>query len=63
MIFYSNSETFLSEFFDLGGLFCLQELCILPDIKETDKCWALKILISVAKSETRNKEIICESYG
>uniref|UniRef100_A0A5K3F0T1 TIR domain-containing protein n=1 Tax=Mesocestoides corti TaxID=53468 RepID=A0A5K3F0T1_MESCO len=59
----AGSHNFLTEFLENGGVLCLQELCILPNAKEIDKYWALRVLSCVANGGTRYKETICECYG
>ncbi|VDN99254.1 unnamed protein product [Rodentolepis nana] len=58
-----KTQNYFHEFLENGGFLCLQELCVLPNAKEIDKYWALRVLSCVAGGGTGFKETICECYG
>ncbi|KAJ3044224.1 hypothetical protein HDV00_002902 [Rhizophlyctis rosea] len=59
----SSGHRFLAEFLEVGGVLTVLEILNLPQVKESDKAEALRVLLSVANAGRRYKEFICESYG
>ncbi|XP_023580026.1 uncharacterized protein C1orf228 homolog isoform X2 [Octodon degus] len=58
-----NSNRYLIEFLEVGGVLTLLEILGLEKVKEEDKKEAIKLLQVVASSGRKYKELICESYG
>ena len=58
-----NSQTYLREFVEVGGVQTLLQLIAVKQAKELDKREALNVLYSVADSGRKYKEHICECYG
>ena len=58
-----NSQTYLREFVEVGGVQTLLQLIAVKQAKEVDKAEALNVLYSVADSGRKYKEHICECYG
>lgn len=65
--FYSSipldSNRYLIEFLEVGGVLTLLEILALEKISEGDKKESIKLLQVVANSGRKYKELICESYG
>ncbi|KAJ3057110.1 hypothetical protein HK097_000574 [Rhizophlyctis rosea] len=59
----SSGQRFLAEFLEVGGVLTVLEVLNLPQVKESDKAEALRVLLCVANAGRRYKEFICESYG
>ncbi|XP_054576888.1 armadillo-like helical domain containing protein 1 isoform X4 [Eptesicus fuscus] len=58
-----NSNRYLIEFLEVGGVLTLLEILGLEKIKEEDKKESIKLLQVIANSGRKYKELICESYG
>ncbi|XP_045440709.1 armadillo-like helical domain containing protein 1 [Pipistrellus kuhlii] len=58
-----NSNRYLIEFLEVGGVLTLLEILGLENIKETDKKESIKLLQVIANCGRKYKELICESYG
>lgn len=65
--FYScillDSNRYLIEFLEVGGVLTLLEILGLEKIKEEDKKESIRLLQVIANSGRKYKELICESYG
>ncbi|XP_033637132.1 armadillo-like helical domain containing protein 1 [Asterias rubens] len=59
----SSGHKFLAEFLDVGGVLTILEILSLKQAKEEDKAQALYLLMCIANSGRKYKELICESYG
>ncbi|XP_072048315.1 armadillo-like helical domain containing protein 1 [Amphiura filiformis] len=59
----SSGHKFLAEFLEVGGVLTLLEILGLKQAKEDDKAQALRVLMCIANSGRKYKELICESYG
>lgn len=58
-----DSNRYLTEFLEVGGVLTLLETLGLEKIKEADKKESIKLLQTIANSGRKYKELICESYG
>ena len=58
-----DSNRYLIEFLEVGGVLTLLEILALNKIKEEDKKESIKLLQVIANSGRKYKELICESYG
>nr|KAF6503919.1 armadillo like helical domain containing 1 [Rousettus aegyptiacus] len=58
-----NSNRYLIEFLEVGGVLTLLEILGLEKIKEEDKKESIKLLQVIANSGRKYKELICENYG
>ena len=58
-----DSNRYLIEFLEVGGVLTLLEILVLNKIKEEDKKESIKLLQVIANSGRKYKELICESYG
>lgn len=58
-----DSNRYLIEFLEIGGVLTLLEILGLEKIKEEDKKESIKLLQIIANSGRKYKELICESYG
>jgi len=58
-----NSQTYLREFLEVGGVQTLLQLISVKQAKEEDKTTSINVLYSVADSGRKYKEHICECYG
>lgn len=58
-----NSNRYLIEFLEVGGVLTLLEILGLEEIKEEDKKESIKLLQVIANYGRKYKELICESYG
>ncbi|XP_016054793.1 PREDICTED: uncharacterized protein C1orf228 homolog [Miniopterus natalensis] len=58
-----NSNRYLIEFLEVGGVLTLLEILGLEKITEEDKKESIKLLQVIANSGRKYKELICESYG
>uniref|UniRef100_A0A8C9KLV6 Armadillo like helical domain containing 1 n=1 Tax=Panthera tigris altaica TaxID=74533 RepID=A0A8C9KLV6_PANTA len=58
-----NSNRYLIEFLEVGGVLTLLEILGLEKIKEEDKKESIRLLQVIANSGRKYKELICESYG
>lgn len=65
MIFVSSSSghKYLAEFLEVGGVLTVLEILGLKQAKEDDKAESLKLLMCIANSGRKYKELICESFG
>ena len=65
--FYSSipldSNRYLIEFLEVGGVLTLLEILALEKISEGDKKESIKLLQVIANSGRKYKGLICESYG
>ncbi|XP_065839387.1 armadillo-like helical domain containing protein 1 [Oscarella lobularis] len=59
----SSGYKFLNEFIEVGGIMTVLEILGLRQAKEEDKAEGLRLLLKVANSGRKYKELICESYG
>lgn len=59
----SSGHKFLTEFLEVGGILTVLEILGLKQAKEEDKAEALRLLMHIANSGRRYKELICESFG
>ena len=59
----SSGHRFLTEFLEVGGVLTVLEILGLKQAKVEDKVEALKLLMHIANSGRRYKELICESFG
>ena len=58
-----DSNRYLIEFLEVGGVLTLLEILALNKIKEEDKKESIKLLQVIANAGRKYKELICESYG
>lgn len=54
---------FLKEFMEVGGALTVLEILSLPQVSQTDKTAALRLLTHVAMGGRKFKEMLCESYA
>jgi len=62
-VFVADSQTYLREFLEVGGVQTLLELISVKQATEAVKTDAINVLYSVANSGRKYKEHICECYG
>ena len=58
-----NSQHFLAEFLEVGGMLTVLEVVGLRGGSDADKKEALTLLTSIANKGRQYKELLCESYG
>ena len=63
MVSSLDSNRYLIEFLEIGGVLTLLEILGLEKIKEEDKKESIKLLQIIANNGRKYKELICESYG
>ncbi|XP_069088905.1 armadillo-like helical domain containing protein 1 [Pleurodeles waltl] len=59
----TSSNRYLIEFVEVGGILTLLEILGIKQVKEKEKREAIKLLIILAHTGRKYKELICESYG
>ncbi|XP_078527870.1 armadillo-like helical domain containing protein 1 isoform X6 [Lissotriton helveticus] len=59
----TSSNRYLIEFVEVGGILTLLEILGMRQVKEKEKKEAIKLLIILAHTGRKYKELICESYG